>query len=289
MPFNIIRDDIQKINVDVIISPSYTESHMENVYDVYTRSLQSAVEESYESIALPLISGGAYGQSNIEVTHLVTKAIEDFLKEHELDIYLVVQEESDFQVSEESVYKVTDYLNHHYVDVDSYESKQYTWNREINYRALDEFAKKGVHTESSRDDFNHERWLPKKLEYDFKDLFDNLENLDESFSETLFRLIDKKGKTDVEVYKAANIDRRVFSKIRSGNGYMPSKKTALALAIALELSLEETDKLLGRAGFSLTRNQKFDVIVEYFITKGIYDIIEINKVLFIEDQRLLGS
>jgi len=114
------------------------------------------------------------------------------------------------------------------------------------------------------------------------------ERLDKPFSVTLFRLIEEKGKSDAEVYKRANIDRRLFSKIRTDRSYRPKKETIIAFALALELTLAETADLLKRAGFALSRSVLFDVIVEYFITRGKYDIFEINNVLFKYDQPILG-
>lgn len=244
----------------------------------YLRSLELAVQHKCKSIAFPLISSGIYGYPKREALQIATAAIQEFLQNNDIEIYLAVFDKSIFAVSEQLIGAVDSYIDERYID-EHLPKHQERNLLNVNKKAL-------FQVEIFEDVLMIEKCKPMLAPQCLDSL---IGKLDEGFSETLLRLIDAKGKTDVEVYKRANLDRRLFSKIRTGKGYMPSKRTAVALAVALELSIDETDDLLERAGFTLSRSQKFDVIIEYFISNGKYNIFEINEVLFYYDQPILGG
>lgn len=245
----------------------------------YTNSLKRAVENNCISIAFPLISSGIYGYPKDEALQVATSAIQDFLKDYDLEVTLVVFDKSSFAVSRELLGAVESYIDEHFFEKHQIKRRQ----------LLD--AEKGALEEALEEEgiFSPKIFESMQAPLARAGIDDFVDNLDEPFSMTLLRLIDAKGKTDVEIYKRANLDRKLFSKIRTSRNYMPSKRTAVGLAIALELSLDETEDLLERAGYALSHSQKFDVIVEYFIVSGKYDIFEINEVLFKYDQPLLGG
>ena len=263
--------------------PAYRHSNAEQseqfLRSAYINSLQLAIKNKCKNIAFPLISSGIYGYPKDEALQVATSAIQDFLADHDLDVYLVVFDKAAFVVSEKLLGEVASYIDEHYVEEHKAKRRELL---DVERSALEE-----------ADIISYNAPMPQMAKPPViapnAGIDDLIDNLDEPFSTTLLRLIDTKGKTDVEVYKRANLDRKLFSKIRTGKGYMPSKCTAIALAVALELTLDETDDLLGRAGYTLSHSQKFDVIVEYFIINGNYDIFEINEVLFKYDQPLLGG
>ena len=252
----------------------------------YLNALELAVRHKCKSIAFPLISSGIYGYPKIEALNVATAAIRDFIggNDADIDVSLVVFDKESFEISEELLGAVESFINEHYVE------KKRGARREL--AAEEHHAWFGVRSDVKRglpsfrvDDDN----LLPLYESEKRSLDDLVGNLDEPFSATLLKLIDVSGKKDPEVYNRANIDRRLFSKIRSNARYAPSKPTVLAFAVALELDLTQTKDLLERAGFALSRSRMFDVIVEYFIVNRRYDVYEINEVLFTYDQPLLGG
>lgn len=235
----------------------------------FKNSLRLAKEKECESIAFPLISTGSYGFPKPLALQIAVREISSFLMENEMQVYLVVFEKQSFELSEKLFKSVSSYIDANYV------------SDKMNL----EYGTSKVRRR------NYEDMLLHESSYEITSKMPNLDgmlnNLDRGFSETLLDLIDRTGKKDSEIYKKANVDRKLFSKIRNNVNYKPSKATALAFAIALELSMDETDDLLARAGIALSQSNKFDVIVRYFIENKKYDIFELNSVLFEFDQPLI--
>ena len=272
----------------------------------YSESLKLAAANHCRSIAFPLIAAGAHGCPKTEALHIATNAINHFLlhnvPDNDLMVYLVLFSKESFFAGSKLFADIQQYIDDCYVD------EHLDWRRE-NLRVcraaeadvcnaptqpLSPRSKKfpDIYPTASipRNFFptampapqESTAWPPATLE-------DALSRMEESFSQMLQRLITEKGMKNADCYKKANIDKKLFSKIVNNVHYKPKKQTALALAVALELSLDETKELLMKAGLALSHSDKFDIIVEFFILKGKYDIFEINEMLYEFDQVLLGG
>ena len=243
----------------------------------YTNALNLALQNDCESVAFPLISSGIYGYPKDEALAVATSAIGQWLLKNDMDVSLVVFDKEAVELSRRLHNEVKAFIDQNYVV--SFDDAQ-------GGKML--YIETGMAAEERS--VSHRSMPPQSAALRRSRVFNKWPGrLDEPFSIMLFRLIEAKGKTDSEVYKRANIDRRLFSKIRTERDYRPKKETIIAIAIALELTLTETADLLKRAGLALSRSLLFDVIVEYFITRGKYDIFEINNVLYKYDQPILGG
>lgn len=250
----------------------------EKLASCYRTSLAVAKEHGCETVAFPLISSGIFGYPKDRALRVAVDTISEFLMENDMTVYIVIFDRAAYQISGKLFSDIAEYIDDHYVDehTDS--------RRERLYRLRHLEMEESVICEESAVPYAS---MAAGAVGDGLD--DLLTNLDAGFSETLLKLIDHTGKKDSEIYKKANVDRKLFSKIRNDPDYKPSKATAIAFAIALELDLEETKDFIARAGFALSHSSKFDVIIEYFIKQKKYDIFEINEALFAFDQSLLGA
>jgi len=289
----------------------------------YDRSLALALDSGCKSIAFPLLCAGSNGFPPALALQIAISAISNFLLEQEMLVYLVVFSRDAYQLSEKLFASVSQYIDERYIDeklcAEYSASPDTAIEIERKRRAFRKNSFAGLlhqqHSsapssadqayidsielsckEISNDedysqaaDFAPPPMCSMQLPGDNDDLRHLLDKTDAGFSETLLHLIDRTGKKDSEIYKRANVDRKLFSKIRNNPDYRPSKSTSIAFAIALELSLEETRDLISRAGYALTHSSKFDIIIEYFILHGNYNIFEINAALFEFDQNLLGA
>lgn len=229
----------------------------------YRNSLELALKYECESIAFPLISTGAYGFPKEQALETALGVISSFLMHHEMMVYLVVFDKTAYALSEKLFKTIETFIDEKYAEENMIIQRQQREDQRRSYTGL--FKRKD------------------------RSLVHMLHNVDITFSEALLQWIIKKGKTEPEVYKKANVDRKLFSKIKNNKNYRPSKGNAVALAVGLELSLAETKELIGKAGYALTHSSKFDIIIEYFISHGNYDVFEINEVLFAFDQPLIGG
>ena len=241
----------------------------------YTAALVMSKEHQIKSIAFPLISSGIFGYPKDKALSVAISAIGEFLLLNDMDVYLVIFDRSAYALSEKLYKSITSYIDDNYVDVFSIANRNRTSEISQQLREmpmhLRNAAAAPIESKSLRS------------------LDDAVSHVGEGFSQMLFRLIDESGKTVVAVYKRANLDRKLFSKIRSNPLYKPSKSTALALSVALNLNLDQTADLLCRAGYALSPSSRADLIVEYFIRNNNFNIFEINEALFAFDESLLGT
>jgi len=261
----------------------------------YHKSLELALKYGCESIAFPLISAGAYGYPKDQAMRVAMDSIRDFLMENDMLVYIVVFDKRSFAIGGKLFADITQFIDDNYVEthVDhNLESRRrFHYSpapvEEVSHKAHPEPAEKVCFEPASEQEMWGGRIGPvPTADYSLDEL---LGQIDESFTQMLFRKIDERGISDAACYKRANLSRKLFSKIRSDVHYKPSKRTAIALGIALELPLNEMKDLLMKAGYALSHSNRFDIIIEYFIVRGQYDIFEINETLFYFDQPLLGA
>ena len=244
----------------------------------YRTSLDLAKQHECESVAFPLISSGIYGYPKDQALKVAVDTIGTFLLENDMIVYLVIFDRQTYQIGGKLFADIAAYIDDRYVE-------EHTDSRAEQRRRFEVLSEESCFEAASAQ-------LPPETickSCSSQSLEEALGQMDESFSEMLLRKIDESGMTDAQCYKKANIDRKLFSKIRSDKFYKPSKPTVLAFALALELPLAQMQEMLGKAGFTLSHSSKFDIIVEYFIERGNYNVHEINEALFAFDQSLIGA
>ncbi|MCR5034335.1 MAG: macro domain-containing protein [Clostridia bacterium] len=278
------------------------------VASCYKESLKIADELHCESIAFPLISTGTLGFPKDKALNIAISEISSFLFEHDMKVYMVVYDKEAFVISGKAFAGVRTYIEERDVKPPAYSvNRRERRSRDLMYHRTEQsigghfpgaakedisLAEEALEVNKEVDGFIEDDEVfemsaepaaafstPHAI--DFGDLPSDPGEIvpGESFQDVLFRHIDRQDLEDPEVYHRANLDRKLFSKIR-GPKYKPSKKTALALAIALKLNLDETLDLIGRAGYALSEASLFDLIICYCIENKIYNIHEVNAILF---------
>ena len=238
----------------------------------YENCLKLAKENKISSIGFPLIASGTFGFPKGQALKIATDSITSFLLNEEMDVYLLVYDKESFDTAGKLYTDIKDYLSDMLPVQANYSPSSIHHN--IRPKKMKEAVFQEVLYDACEGSTFHKtesRFVP-----------------DESFSQCLIRMIDERKMNDPDVYKRANIDRKHFNHIKNTIDYRPKKETAVALAIGMRLNIQETDTLLERAGYLLSRSSKFDLIIRYCIEHQIYDIFQINEILFEEDQKTLG-
>ena len=345
MPFEIVRNDITKMQVDAIVNaasryprvnagvdaaihkkagPSLLEARKEIGYiqpgtaaitpafmldaeyvihaatpiwvgglqgevkllrQAYDMCLNLALKNHCDSIAFPLLASGNHGFPKSKALQVAISAFSEFLMEHEMQIYLVVFGKDSLKLSEKLVQNVRCYIDENYVA--DYEQQIYggSFNESrVQRYQLRHMVEMQEECMAAPAPCAAMPCVPVPMSLD-----EFIKAKDAGFTETLLELIQKKGLKNSAVYKKANISKQHFSKIINDPNAKPSKQTAIALALALELDLEGTKDLIGRAGYALTNSSTFDLIIRYFIEHKQFNVIEINIALYEFDQSLLGA
>ena len=286
----------------------------------YRSIFEVAVDNDIETLAIPLLASGSYGFPKGIALRIALSEIESFLDGHEMEILLVVFDEKAFALSEELYGDIDSFINDNYVEIKKTEEYRAPRRPEgAAFSASQALAGSAAVPRQEKSFFGLKKTSEKKAkaardesvnlfsEPEFaqascmdmaeetveesgkRSLEDVIRNLDKTFMELVFSFADERGMTDVEVQKRANLDRKAFSKLKCGTTKNPSKATALALAVALKLNLDDTKDLLSRAGYALSPCSRQDIIVQYFIEKEAYDIYEINVALFEHGEATLGT
>ena len=268
----------------------------------YRNSLQLAWENACETVAFPAISTGVYGYPKEDAKKIAVETVSEFLQEHEMTVYLVflnvrpkADERLERYIAEHSLSAAGNAAYPVYDAERADRKKEKSAGGLFGLRARKSSAARRDAAEPLCDVARREEVECKcdlacedTVEYECSEVPDFRSMLDESFTEMLLRKITESGMTDAECYRKANVDRKLFSKIRSDAHYRPKKATAFAFAIALRLGIAETEELLGKAGYAFAGSSLFDVIIRYYIENGEYNINTINETLFQYDQVLLG-
>lgn len=290
MPFEIVTGPDLKLKVDKVypLPPIATQDHggqsdQDLAAQHFQRSLESANEQGLGSVAFSLDTGGSSDQQSKMLVKIATELILGFLNSHDLTVYLLLANESDMVTDSNLIEGASKYLDRHY--------QPDLFSGEIHLeKAL------SLNVRESEFPFEHKSYSqsearPKRKKGPLREkrLEDLVLQLEATFSERLLQMIDERGFSDVEVYKRANLDRKLFSKIRSDKHYQPSKPTVMAFCISLRLDLDTSKNLLATSGYALSKSSMLDMLFEYYMTLGAYNVFEFNELLFHYKLPTLGT